>query len=80
MHVHEPACTAGRVGAGWPRRVRCDCGTHNRGHIQFNPWMIRDAGLEAPEQIGRVERRGDMLKKCQQSSETRTPHAENQLT
>ena len=25
--------------------------------------MIRLAGLEAPEQIGRVERRGDMLKK-----------------
>ena len=25
--------------------------------------MIRPAGLEAPEQIGRVERRGDMLMK-----------------
>ena len=30
--------------------------------------------------IGRVERRGDMLKKCQQSSKTRTPQAENQWT
>ena len=28
-----------------------------------NGVMIRPAGLEAPEQIGRVERRGDMLKK-----------------
>ena len=35
-------------------------------------------GLEAPEQIGRVERRGDMLKKMMsEHSRTRAPQAEN---
>ena len=50
--------------AGWPKRNR---GTHNRGvfssTLAKNGIMIRLAGLEAPEQIGKVERRGDMLKK-----------------
>ena len=36
--------------------------------LQKNGVMMRHAGL------------GDMLKKCQQSSKTRTPQAENQLT
>ena len=52
--------------AGWARLVRCDRGRHNRGvfgstlakHVVITP-----AGLGAPEQIGKVERRGDMLKK-----------------
>ena len=53
--------------AGWPRLVRCDRGTHNRGvfssTLAKNGVVIRPAGLEAPERIGRVERRGDVLKK-----------------
>ena len=53
--------------AGWPKLVRCDRGTHNRGvfgsTLTKNGVAISRAGLEAPEQIGRVERRGDMLKK-----------------
>ena len=53
--------------AGWPGLVRCDRRTHNRGvfssTLAKNGVMIRLAGLEAPEQIGRVERRGEMPKK-----------------
>ena len=53
--------------AGWPGLVRCNRGTHNRGVfgsvLAKNGMLIRPAGLEAPEQIGRVERRGAMLKK-----------------
>ena len=53
--------------AGWPTLVRCDRGTHNRGvfgsTLAKNGVAIRPSGLEAPEQIGRVERRGAMLKK-----------------
>ena len=53
--------------AGWPELVRCDRGTHNRGvfgsTLAKNGAVIRLAGLDAPEQIGRVERRGAMLKK-----------------
>ena len=49
--------------AGWPSLVRCDRGAQNRGVcsaiLARNGVMIRLAGLEAPEQIGRVERRGD---------------------
>ena len=55
---------AGSVG---PRLVRCDRGTHNRGvfgsTLAKNGVVIRPAGLEAPEQIGRVERRGALFKK-----------------
>ena len=41
-----------------------------------NGGMIRPAGLEAPEQIGRVERRGAMLKKMMSKSPvTRDTHA-----
>ena len=53
--------------AGWPELVRCHRGTHNRGvfgsTLAKNCVAIRPAGLEAPEQFGRVERRGAMLKK-----------------
>ena len=53
--------------AGWSRLVRCGRGTHNRcvfsSTLAKNGVMIRPARLEAPEQIGRIERRSDMLKK-----------------
>ena len=53
--------------AGWPKLVRCDRGTHNRCAFSSilieNGLLIRPAGLEAPEQIGRVERRGAVPKK-----------------
>ena len=53
--------------AGWPKPLRCDRRTHNRGvfgsTLAKNGLAISPAGLEAPEQIGRVERRGAMLKK-----------------
>ena len=53
--------------AGWPKLVRCDRGTHSscafRTILIENGVMIRPAGLEAPEQIGRVERRGAVPKK-----------------
>ena len=47
-----------------------------------NDVAIRLAGLDAPEQIGRVERRGAMLKKddFEKSSRTRTLEAENRWT
>ena len=52
---------------GWPRLVRCDRRTHDRGVFSSTPIkngvMIRSAGLETPEQISRIERRGDMFKK-----------------
>ena len=47
--------------AGWPKLVACDRGTHNRGifgtTLSQKGVRIRPAGLESPEQIGRVERR-----------------------
>ena len=53
--------------AGWPKVVRCDREIHNRGvfgsTLAKHGAAIRPAGVEAPEQIGRVERRGAMLKK-----------------
>ena len=53
--------------AGWPKLARCDRGTHNGSvfgsTLTKNGVAIRPAGLEAPEQIGRKERRGAMLKK-----------------
>ena len=60
--VHGWTCWAGCL-----RRVRFDRRTHNRGVcssiLAKNGVAIRPAGLEAPEQIERVERRCDMLKK-----------------
>ena len=53
--------------AGWPKLVRCDRGTHNGSifgsTLAKSGVAIRPAGLEAPEQIGRVERRGDTPKR-----------------
>ena len=53
--------------AGWPKLVRCDRGTHNGcvfvSTLAKNGVASRPAGLEAPEQIGRMERLGAMLKK-----------------
>ena len=67
MHVYEYPYMAGRVGPAHLKLVRCDRGTHNRGvsgsTLAKNGVAIRPARLEAPEQIGRVERRGAMLKK-----------------
>ena len=51
--------------AGWPRVIRC---------LAKSGVIIRPAGLEAPEQIGRVERRGAMLKKMM-SNVIRDTHA-----
>ena len=52
--------------AGWPRFVSADRGVHNRGvfgkTLVQKGVRVRPAGPEAPEQIGRTERRGDMLK------------------
>ena len=49
---------------GW---LACDRGTHNRGvlaqTVSKKGIRIRPAGLESPEQIGRVERRNDVLKR-----------------
>ena len=69
--------------AGWPRLVRCDRGTYNRGifssSLAKNGVVIRLAGLEAPEQIGRVERRGDALKKMMSKvlKDTHASHRES---
>ena len=67
MHVCEHSYMVRTRSAGWPRLVHCDRGTHNRGvfgsTLTKNGVAIRPAGLEAPEQIGRAERRGAMLKK-----------------
>ena len=58
--------------AGWPGLVRCDPGPHNRGvfssTLAKKGVMIGPAGLEATQQVGRVERRGDMLKKMMPKS------------
>ncbi len=53
-------------GAGWPKSMVFDRGPHNRG--QFSKLfaqhgvVIRQAGVESPEQIGRVERHGGLWK------------------
>ncbi len=56
----------GSGGDGWPKFTACDRGVHNRGvssnTVRQEGVRLRPAGLEYPEQIGRVERRGDMLK------------------
>ena len=64
MHVYNLSYTAGRVGTvGLSLFAAIE--EHNRGvfsSIAKNGVAIRPAGLEAPEQIGRVERRGATLK------------------
>ena len=51
--------------AGWPKYIACDRGVHNRGvfarTISGSSVIVRPAGLESPEQIGRVERRNEIL-------------------
>ena len=68
--------------AGWPRIVRYDRGTHNRGvfhsTLDTNGVVIRPAGFEWQEQIGRVERRGAMLKKIMSSRRQRIDGQDSQ--
>ena len=51
---------------GWPKAVAVDRGTHNRGvfgqTLSKKGVRTNTAGLESPEQIGRVERRNQTLK------------------
>jgi hypothetical protein len=53
--------------AGWPNIVTCDRGLNNRGAfekgLEANGVCVRNSGLEAPEQIGRGERLGGILKR-----------------
>ena len=52
--------------AGFPRIVTSDRGLHNRGAfargLGSNGTYLRQAALEAPEQIGRGERHGGIMK------------------
>ena len=52
--------------AGYPTMLTTDRGLHNRGSfsrgLQANGVILRQAALEAPEQIGRGERHGGILK------------------
>ena len=52
--------------AGWPKFVTTDRGAHNSGifsrTLAQNSVLIRQAGVESPEQIGRVERHGGLWK------------------
>lgn len=52
--------------AGWPKIITTDRGTHNKGvfrHVvEQNGVYMRTAGVESPEQLGRGERHGDILK------------------
>ena len=54
--------------AGWPQTLSCDRGVHNRGvfarTLAQHGVLIRQAGVESPEQIGRVERHGGLFKGC----------------
>ena len=63
--------------AGWPRLDRYERGMHDRDVFSSvlieNSAMIRPAGLEMPEQISRVGRRGDMSKKMM-SKATKDTH------
>ena len=52
---------------GWPREVVSDRGLHNRGYFSrmlgAHGICPRNIGLESPEQLGKVERRGGTWKK-----------------
>ena len=52
--------------AGWPQTLSCDRGVHNRGvfvrTLAQHGVLIRQAGVESPEQIGRVEKHGGLFK------------------
>ena len=51
--------------AGWPQTLSCDRGVHNCGvfarTLAQHGVLIRQAGVESPERIGRVERRGRLF-------------------
>ena len=52
--------------AGWPQTLSCDRGVHNRcvfaRTFAQHGILIRQAGVESREQIGRVERHGQLFK------------------
>ena len=53
---------------GWPKVISHDRGLHNRGAFAYglaaHGVLIRPAGLESPEHIGRCERHGGILKRA----------------
>ena len=57
--------------AGWPHFITTDRGLHNRGvfarAMTLNSCYQRNAGLEAPEHLGRGERHGGILKQVAKS-------------
>ena len=63
MRVYEHSYMAGRLGPAGLNLFAATEGVFGSTHTKNGVAMIRLAGLEAPEQIGRVERRGAMLKK-----------------
>ena len=54
--------------AGWPESVSTDRGLHNRGAfatgLSQHGVVLRQAGLESPEHIGRCERHGGIIKRA----------------
>ena len=52
--------------AGWPKNVVIDRGTHNRGYFSrmlgAHGICPKNIALESPEQLGKVERKGQMWK------------------
>ena len=63
MRVYEHSYMAGRLGPAGLNLFAATEGVFGSTHTKNGVAMIRLAGLEAPEQIGRVERRGAMLKR-----------------
>ena len=53
--------------AGWPKQVRVDRGLHNRGYfakmLGAHGICPHNTGLESPEQLGKVERKGYLWEK-----------------
>ena len=58
--------------AGWPKDVRVDRGLRNRSYfarvLGAHGICPFNAGLESPEHIGKVGRKGGMWKKCAKRS------------
>jgi hypothetical protein len=52
--------------AGWPKQLKCARGLHNRGKVAKvlteHGVLIMQAGVEAPYQIGKIERPDDIFK------------------
>ena len=82
VNRHMQGCELSLDASGW-LAFRCDRGTHNRGVFGSTPAkndvVIRLAGLEASEQIGRLERRGPMLKKMMSKVITDTHASDREL-